>query len=106
MGDTASTVSTARLAEPDDRHRWRCAACGNLTRFDVVRSRRTAEFWHLDLAGRSEIEESSTLQSAIESVTCRWCGRSDAIEVVERPDAHGHPADPSDSPDPDRPASP
>jgi hypothetical protein len=103
MGETVSTASTARLAEPDNRHRWRCSACGNLTRFDVVRSRRTAEFWHLDLAGQAEIEESSTLEASIESVTCRWCGRSDAIEVVERPDA---PADPPDRSDQAGPGSP
>jgi hypothetical protein len=84
MGDAPST---ARLAEPDRRHRWRCAGCGNLTRFDVVLSRRTSEFWHVDLAGNATVEESSTLDAALESVTCRWCGRSDAIEVVDRPDA-------------------
>jgi hypothetical protein len=87
MGEAVSTSSTTRLAEPDGRHRWRCSACGNLTRFDVVQSRRTAEFWHVDLAGNAHVEESETLESAIEAVSCRWCGRSDAIEVVERPDA-------------------
>jgi hypothetical protein len=84
MGDAPST---ARLAEPDSRHRWRCAGCGNLTRFDVVVSRRTAEFWHVDLAGNPRVEQSSTLDTALESVTCRWCGRSDAIELVDRPDS-------------------
>jgi hypothetical protein len=84
MGDAPSAD---RLAEPDSRHRWRCAGCGNLTRFDVVVSRRTAEFWHVDLAGNPRVEESSTLDAALESVTCRWCGRSDAIELVDRPDA-------------------
>ncbi|MEZ5097584.1 MAG: hypothetical protein R2731_16715 [Nocardioides sp.] len=32
---------------PDETHRWRCHGCGNLTRFDVTRSRRTTEYWHL-----------------------------------------------------------
>jgi hypothetical protein len=96
MGAEAHAApSTARLTEPDSRHRWRCAGCGNLTRFDVVVNRRTAEFWHVDLGGRPEIDETTTLDSLVESVTCRWCGRSDAIEVVERPDAQaGAPADP------------
>jgi hypothetical protein len=84
MGEAAPTT---RLAEPDHRHRWRCSGCGNLTRFDVVRSQRAAEFWHVDLSGGARVEESHTLESSIESVTCRWCGRDDAIEVVERPDA-------------------
>jgi hypothetical protein len=106
MGDTVSTVSTARLAEPDGRHRWRCSACGNLTRFDVVRSSRAAEFWHLDLAGHAQVEESSTLESSIESVTCRWCGRADAIEVVERPGASPDAADRSGPSDPPGPGSP
>lgn len=89
MGDAVSTRSTARLVEPDSRHRWRCSACGNLTRFDVVRRRRAAEYWHVDLAGAATIEESETLESAVEAVTCRWCGRSDSIELVARPDAAG-----------------
>ncbi|CAA9330718.1 MAG: hypothetical protein AVDCRST_MAG72-308 [uncultured Nocardioidaceae bacterium] len=69
---------------PDDVSRWRCGACGNLTRFDVARTRRTTEFWHFDLAGSHRVEESETRDEQIESVTCRWCGRSDAIEVVAR----------------------
>ena len=67
---------------PGAAGRWRCGGCGNLTRFDVRRTRRTAEFWHFDLAGGHEIEESELLEETVESVTCRWCGRSDAIETV------------------------
>ena len=69
---------------PDANTRWRCGGCGNLTRFDVTRTRRTIEFWHFDLAGEHEIEESKTQNEAVGSVTCRWCGRSDAIELVSR----------------------
>jgi hypothetical protein len=85
----SSHRSSERLIEPDVGHRWRCSGCGNLTRFDVVAIRRTAEFWHLDLAGNPTVEESATVDAEIESVTCRWCGRSDAVETVERPDAAG-----------------
>jgi hypothetical protein len=60
-------------ALPNAQTRWRCAACGNLTRFDVTRTRRTTEFWHFDLAGSHRVEE---------AMTCRWCGRSDAVELV------------------------
>jgi RNase P subunit RPR2 len=91
MGEAASTT---RPAEPDRRHRWRCAACGNLTRFDIVRTERAAQFWHVDLSGDARVEESQTLESSIESVTCRWCGRADAIEVVERPHAQDADAGP------------
>ena len=69
---------------PDATTRWRCHGCGNLTRFDVVRSARTREFWHFDLAGNHAVEEAETEVSTVESVSCRWCGRSDAIEVVPR----------------------
>lgn len=69
---------------PGEHERWRCGGCGNLTRFTVTRTRRTTEFWHFDLAGDHLVEDSSTDQEAVESVTCRWCGRSDAIENVTR----------------------
>jgi hypothetical protein len=75
------------IALPDETHRWRCAGCGNLTRFDVVRTRRTSEFWHLDLAGDHRVEQTEVLAESVESVSCRWCGRSDAIELVPRNEA-------------------
>ena len=81
------------VALPEAHQRWRCGGCGNLTRFDVARSRRTTEFWHFDLAGDHAIEETALRDEVVESVTCRWCGRSDAIELVERAaaDADGSP---------------
>ena len=74
-------------ALPDASTRWRCGACGNLTRFDVTRSRRTTEFWHFDLAGEHRVEASTTEEEVVSAVTCRWCGRSDAVEVVARAEA-------------------
>jgi hypothetical protein len=68
---------------PDDQ-RYRCAGCGNLTRFDVTRTQRVTEFWHFDLAGDHRVEETDVHADTVESVTCRWCGRSDAIELVAR----------------------
>jgi hypothetical protein len=75
---------TVTVALPGDHQRWRCGGCGNLTRFDVARSRRTTEFWHFDLAGDHEVEDSAVREEVVEAVTCRWCGRDDAIEVVDR----------------------
>ena len=72
---------------PDDATRWRCGGCGNLTRFDVTRTRRTTEYWHFDLAGDLDVEESELLAEDVELVSCRWCGRADAIETVARADA-------------------
>ena len=74
------------VASPTPDTRWRCAACGNLTRFDVVRTRRLREYLHADLAGDPVVEESETLSDVVERVTCRWCGAVDQVELVPRPD--------------------
>jgi hypothetical protein len=73
--------------EPDSWQRWRCGACGNLTRFDVVRRATLREYWHLDLSGEGTIEETETVSSSIVSLSCRWCGRADSVQLVPRPDA-------------------
>lgn len=66
-------------------HRFRCGACGNLTRFDVQSVERVRRFWHVDLSGSGTAEEEERLEVQVEAVTCRWCGASDAIEVVDAP---------------------
>jgi hypothetical protein len=73
------------VAPPTAETRWRCVACGNLTRFDVVRTRRLREYVHADLAGDPVVEESETLSDVAEHVTCRWCGAVDQVELVPRP---------------------
>jgi hypothetical protein len=61
--------------------RYRCTACGNLTRFDVVATRRTRSFHHFSVGGDLTVEDEEVLDERIEAVTCRWCGASgDAIE--------------------------
>lgn len=82
------------VAPPTADSRWRCTACGNLTRFDVVRTQRVREFVHADLAGDPVVEESETLSNVVEHVTCRWCGAVDQIEQVPRP-AGAVPAEPA-----------
>lgn len=72
---------------PTTTNRWRCGGCGNLTRFDVTRTRRTDEYWHFDLSGEPVIESTEVKAETVESVTCRWCGRADAIELIERNEA-------------------
>lgn len=54
--------------------RYRCAACGNVTRFDVVATRRTRAFHHYTIGGDLEIEEEDVIEERIEEVRCRWCG--------------------------------
>lgn len=74
---------------PGPTTRWRCARCGNLTRFDVVREQRTREYWHFDLSGTADVESTEALKDVVEQVACRWCGATDAIELVLRPDVGG-----------------
>jgi hypothetical protein len=62
--------------------RFRCAACGNLTRFDVVETRRSRAYHHFTVAGELTVEDEEVLSVDRERVTCRWCGSSDAIEEV------------------------
>jgi hypothetical protein len=90
---------STRVRLPGDMERLRCAGCGNLTRFDVTRTRRTREFWHVALSGDARIEDDTLLGQDVESISCRWCGRSDAIEIVARVDADLS-ADPTTSGDP------
>jgi len=54
--------------------RYRCTACGNLTRFDITLSRRTRAFHHFTVGGELEIEDEEVLSESIDDVSCRWCG--------------------------------
>lgn len=75
------------VSKPSETTRWRCAQCGNLTRFDVVRSSRVREFVHVDLAGEPRVEETHVLSESLEQVVCRWCGGQDTVGLVARPDS-------------------
>lgn len=75
------------VAQPGPDTRWRCTACGNLTRFDVTRSTRAQEYVHVDLSGHQVVEEREVLADSADSVRCRWCGAVDQVEVVARPGA-------------------
>jgi hypothetical protein len=78
--------------------RYRCGACGNLTRFDVVTTRRTSAFHHYSVGGDLTVEEEQLLEETVERVTCRWCGASgDSIEHLEG-------SSPVDAPAPAEPA--
>jgi hypothetical protein len=63
--------------------RYRCGACGNLTRFDVTVARRVREFRHFSMGGDLEVESVDVLEEQVESVECRWCRASgETIEDV------------------------
>lgn len=74
------------VAQPGPESRWRCGACGNLTRFDVVRTLRSREFVHVSLAGDPEVQEREVLSETVERVTCRWCAAVDSVVLEPRPD--------------------
>ncbi len=54
---------------PDADTRWRCGRCGNLTRFDVVRSSRVREYWHLDLGGEPRVEQTEVVSESRSSAS-------------------------------------
>jgi hypothetical protein len=63
--------------------RYRCTACGNLTRFDVVERRRTRAYHHYTVSGELEVENETVLDQVVEDVSCRWCGDGAAVETTE-----------------------
>ena len=73
-----------RYSGPVPSTRYRCTACGNLTRFDVTTSRRTSAFHHFSVGGALEIEDERVLEERVEAVSCRWCGTG--ASVVELTD--------------------
>ena len=62
--------------------RYRCAACGNVTRFDVTATRRTRAFHHFTIGGDLTVEDAEVLEERVESVSCRWCGSPRAVEAL------------------------
>ena len=62
--------------------RFRCTACGNLTRFDVTTTRRTRAFHHFTLGGEVSVEDEQVLTESVDDVSCRWCGTGAAVEVL------------------------
>jgi hypothetical protein len=69
----------------DDPIRYRCNACGNLTRFDVLSDRRTRTFHHYSVGGDLRVESEEVISEEVLEVSCRWCGRSDSVDRVAPP---------------------
>jgi len=63
--------------------RYRCTGCGNLTRFDVVSSRRSRAFFHYTVGGDLTVEDEEILSDVIEEVSCRWCGTGANVETLD-----------------------
>ncbi|HEY1733637.1 MAG TPA: hypothetical protein VGG23_04245 [Acidimicrobiales bacterium] len=62
--------------------RYRCTACGNLTRFDVTTTRTTKAFNHYTVGGELEVEDETVLAESVDEVSCRWCGHGRAVEAL------------------------
>jgi len=77
----------ARVDAPSPA-RYRCAACGNITRFDVVTDRRTRAFHHFSVGGALSVEEEEVLSEDVVEVSCRWCGHGRAVEVLGETVSH------------------
>lgn len=75
----APTGTLAAVTSP----RYRCGACGNLTRFDVVAERRTRAFHHYSVGGELTVEDEAVLAEHVVSVSCRWCGHGRAVVPLE-----------------------
>ena len=81
--DSAATSTALGDATTGEVVRYRCAACGNLTRFNIVITRRTSAFHHFSVGGELTIEDEVVLDETVEEITCRWCGNGKGVEVLE-----------------------
>jgi len=79
---TESGIGSAPATAPSAAVRYRCTACGNRTRFDVVTTRRTRAFHHYSLGGELSVDDEQVLAETIEEVSCRWCGTGSSVERV------------------------
>jgi hypothetical protein len=59
--------------------RYRCDACGNLTRFDVTISQTTKSFHHYTVGGDLVIEDEEIVSRQVDDVVCRWCGHGRSV---------------------------
>ncbi len=63
--------------------RYRCNACGNLTRFDIVETTTIRSFHHYTVGGELAIEEPEVLARTVDQVICRWCGHGREVEALK-----------------------
>jgi len=68
---------------PNETPRYRCTACGNLTRFEVTLTRRTRAFHHYTIGGELSVEDPEVLDEQVESVVCRWCGTGASVVEID-----------------------
>ena len=74
-----------------DTARYRCTACGNLTRFDVTSTRRTRAFHHYSVGGELRVEDEEVLAETVDDVVCRWCGTGSSVVETTAAEAAADP---------------
>ena len=77
--------------------RYRCNACGNLTRFDVVTERRVRAFHHFSVGGDLTVEDEEVLTERVVETSCRWCGHGRSIETIDEADSAAAPGTTADA---------
>jgi len=77
--------------------RYRCTACGNLTRFDVTSTRTTRQFQHFTVGGDLVVDDEVVLNERTDEVACRWCGHGRGVEVLSAAPETSDDAVPSES---------
>ncbi len=86
MGSGIGSGGTATVGGVATR-RYRCAACGNLTRFDVTVTRRSRAFHHYTVGGELTVEDEEVVSEVVEEVRCRWCGTGTGVEELRATEA-------------------
>lgn len=76
---------------PSGVNRYRCNACGNLTRFEVVETRTVRAYHHYTVGGELTVEDETELSHRVDSIACRWCGHGAELEVLDG-EAPAHPS--------------
>lgn len=66
----------------DATPRYRCDACGNLTRFDVTTTQTSKAFHHYTVGGELEVEDEQVLAHNVDEVVCRWCGHGRGVVEI------------------------
>ena len=67
---------------PVSTPRYKCDACGNLTRFDVTISQTTKAFHHFTVGGDLVVEDEEVVTRHVDAVVCRWCGHGRSVVEI------------------------
>lgn len=77
--------------------RYRCTACGNLTRFDVTSTRTTRAYHHYSVGGELRVEHEDVLEERTDEVACRWCGNGSSVVELSAAEAAANASDAGES---------